>query len=681
MASAEAVSRQSRPGLTSWRKLDHTRLAFLAFAVVEAVAGALYMRVGRRMWFWGDEWDFLAARTAGDLGDLFRPHGNVHLSTLPILVYRLMWNIWGINTYRPYQLLSVMLHLLCALLVRAVMRRAGVRPWTATLVASVFVFFGAGAQNILWTFQIGFVGAVVFGLTHLLLADHDGPFDCRDALGLVAGIAALLCSAVGIAMVVAVGLATFMRRGWRTALIHAVPLGILFALWWATLARSSYDLARQASPTSPRQLLQFIVDTVANTFRALGQVSGISVILGVVLLGGLFFAYRSMTREEFRARAAPPVALMAGAIAFLLITGFGRAATDEGASEKSRYLYVVAALLLPALAVAADALIRRWVALAPVVFAVFVVGIPGNVEAATDYAHAQPGLRFRTTQLALPRLPMAREVPRSQLPQTGPQFYYVTIGWLLDGVASGRIPAPRLISRAVASTDILRLSLSRYAKPIPEFVADTCVALHGNQPPSDIELRLNADHQLRVNHAAIRLLPASGPTDPVFPFELDGRLCPVSTVAIRDGTVFRVQSESVVAPDAQICAPASAFNPLAAPPTPSSQRNPDTPTFCATAVDIQEFLTRRTSDTDPTARSEAARGIHDELLPLLANAQHSAPIELESAVDTFTRAVGIGLFTGKNQLGKPAVDKASREINTFMINTCGLPQADINGTP
>ena len=55
------------------------------------------------------------------------------------------------------------------------MRRAGVRPWLATLLAGVFVFFGSGAENILIAFQITFVGSLVFGLTQLLLADHDGP--------------------------------------------------------------------------------------------------------------------------------------------------------------------------------------------------------------------------------------------------------------------------------------------------------------------------------------------------------------------------------------------------------------------------------------------------------------------------------------------------------------------------
>ena len=57
------------------------------------------------------------------------------------------------------------------------------RPWLATVAAVVFVFFGAGAENILVAFQITFVGSLVFGLTQLLLADHDGPLDRRDWLG------------------------------------------------------------------------------------------------------------------------------------------------------------------------------------------------------------------------------------------------------------------------------------------------------------------------------------------------------------------------------------------------------------------------------------------------------------------------------------------------------------------
>ena len=111
------------------------------------------------------------------------------------------------------------------------MRRGGVSPWIATIAAALFTFFGAGYTNIIDGFQIGLVGSLVFGLTHLLLADHDGPLDRRDAVGLGAGFAGLLCSGVAVPMTIVVGITMLLRRGWRIALLHTAPLGIVYSLW------------------------------------------------------------------------------------------------------------------------------------------------------------------------------------------------------------------------------------------------------------------------------------------------------------------------------------------------------------------------------------------------------------------------------------------------------------------
>ena len=67
------------------------------------------------------------------------------------------------------------------------------------MVAASFVLFGPGEDNILWAFQIGFAGALVLGLTQLMLADHDGPIDRRDWLGLLAGLAGQAAAAGGAA--------------------------------------------------------------------------------------------------------------------------------------------------------------------------------------------------------------------------------------------------------------------------------------------------------------------------------------------------------------------------------------------------------------------------------------------------------------------------------------------------
>src|SRR6187200_2055234 len=186
---------------SQWRDRVRGREALIAFFAIEIAAFPLLLVFGRHAWFTQDDWDFLSARTAGDPGDWFRGHFN-HMTTLPILVYRLFWVLFGVHTYVPYLALVILLHLVAAALLWALIRRTGARPWLATLLAGGFVFFGAGGENILVAFQITFVGSLVFGFTHLLLADHDGPIDRRDWLGLLAGFAGLLCSGVSIALTI-----------------------------------------------------------------------------------------------------------------------------------------------------------------------------------------------------------------------------------------------------------------------------------------------------------------------------------------------------------------------------------------------------------------------------------------------------------------------------------------------
>ena len=210
------------------------------------------------MWFYLDEWDFLANRTAFNVHDLFRAH-NEHWVTLPVLVYRGMWWIFGLNSYRPYQLLIVLAHLGAALLVRTVMRRVGVRPWTATVVAVTFVFFGSGYQNIVLPFQITLVGSLVFGFVQLLLATHDGPLDKRDFFALAAGLAALMCSGVGVSMVVAVGVAVLLARGGGWALMQTVPLGLAYLLWYRWIGHVGYNGYR----AKPGQVASFVRSLIA----------------------------------------------------------------------------------------------------------------------------------------------------------------------------------------------------------------------------------------------------------------------------------------------------------------------------------------------------------------------------------------------------------------------------------
>jgi hypothetical protein len=451
----------------------NARYALLVFAAVLTAALPLILVLGRYLWFPYDDWDFLAGRTAGDIGDLFRPH-NEHWSTLPILFYRFVWSLVGLRSYLPYQVPNVLLHLTVAVLLRMVMRRAGVGPWISTAAASLFALFGAGRDDIIWAFQIGFVAALAFGLVHLLLADHEGPVDWRDWLGLLAGSAGLLCSGVAVTMAVVVGLAMLVRRGWRIAALHTAPLGVLYLVWWLAVGRDAYE----GAGTTIGRLAVYVRTGIGATFDGMGQLPGAGVALGVLLVVGLVVAWGPLDSAERRKRAAAPGALLTGAVLFLVTAGLGRANPPTGAAAffpapaaPSRYLYVVAALMLPAIAVAANAVVRRWRMFAPAVFVLLVIGIPGNLQ---DLADRPPlftsGRGYKRLLLSLPRLPVAREVPGwVGLPGVAFLPRAITIGWLLDGAASGRVPDPGAIDPTDAATNTLRLALyqSRVATKKP----------------------------------------------------------------------------------------------------------------------------------------------------------------------------------------------------------------------
>jgi hypothetical protein len=518
-------------------------VAIGVFAGVELTALVLWLVLARSLWFYYDEWDFLATRKAGNLGDLFRPH-NEHWQTVPILVYRGLYGIFGLRTYLPYQLLIVLLHLAAAALLFVIMRRAHVRTWIAVAAASSFALFGAGSSNIVRAFQIGFTGALVFGLAHLLLADHDGRIDRRDWLGLLAGVLGLMTSGVAVAMTIVVGLAVLARRGWRAALFHTVPLATCYLAWFLAIGRRHYQTTRPGASV----MLRFVATGLRGTYRAMGQLPGVGLVLAVVLVVGLTLAYVERHRSGRGTELAAVGALLVGAVLFLVVSGAGRAAGfGPEFARASRYLHLVAAMTIPALAVAADALTtrRRW--FFPVAIALFVVGIPGNVRSLADTSRKAAVLDQATRRLitSLPRDPLTHAVPRKVRPE--PLFAHeVTVGWLLDAAAQHRLPESRRLSAAEIAADNFRLSFvqrPRAARP------DACKPV---TRPVSVTLRKGDVLGLYDNPISVR--PDNGrllvPSIPLFFKPADGS----SIVVLRNAGPVHITSTNVFAP-ARVCTP------------------------------------------------------------------------------------------------------------------------------
>jgi hypothetical protein len=451
-------------------RLDATRGAALVFAGVVAIAVPVLLHAGRDRSFYVDEWMFLSARDARDLDGLFAAHFG-HWVTLPVVLYRVLWALVGARTYVPYLSVLVAAHLTAAVLLRTVMRRAGVDPWIATAAATLFVFFGSGWQNIVWAFQITFVGALVFGLVHLVLADHDGPATRRDYLGMGAGLAGLTCSGVGVTMAAVAGLAVLLRRGWKLAALHTVPLAVAYGLWSVVWGESTGSAAK------PLDVFRFARTGIQATFEAPGRGVPLALVFIAVLGAGGFLTLRSAPLSRLRHRYAAPIAMFVGGLSFWVTTGLTRGTRGQGAALtfgtrralESRYVYIAFALMLPLFAIAATALARRWRLLLPAMVAVFLVGIPANLTALDDGARRDQWLITATNNslFTAPLVPRADELPAAVRPSQYSLWFAptVSLGWLRNAAADGKLPTPPAVAEGELARRTLDYSLERLATP------------------------------------------------------------------------------------------------------------------------------------------------------------------------------------------------------------------------
>jgi len=447
-----------------------TRVALGAFVAYLGVAWwVLIFDLGSGVWFLRDDWKFLAGRDGGSLHDIFRPH-DVHPAAIPVVMFRLMFNVFGLS-FTPYLILIVTMHLGLVALLRVVMRRAGVGPWIATAAAGVLALFGPGEQNIHWAFQINFVGAMLFGLTQLLLADHDGPLDRRDAAGVVAGMAAVMCSGIGPLMIAAVCLSTLVRRGWRVSLLHTAPAAVTYLAWVLLANPAEYDFGRPAISV----VWDWVREGQIGTVEAVGHYQVVAVLLVLLLVTGLALLVSSTTIDELRRRVSVPAALLVCGPLLFVLTSQGRWVFGVEQARSSRYVYIGAVCLLPALAVAGDALTRRWRPAAVGVILLLLVGVPGNIGGFGDGIVNDRFFEIqRQTALGVPRTPEAEQVPRWVRPL--PDRYNgtdLTIGWLLDVRDDGRLPTLDHLDQRVAATFPIALGLAQIMEPFPDENCET----------------------------------------------------------------------------------------------------------------------------------------------------------------------------------------------------------------
>ena len=365
-------------------------------------AFAFWTWLGQGLWFFGDEWDFLVRRGLSfgpsSHRSIWFPH-NEHWSTLPILLWRGIYSVFHLSSYRPYLVPVLLAQLGVMHLAWRLCRRAGVDPWVSTAAIALLGFFGAGVADILSGFQIGFVGAVLFGLIAMDLVDRparmamgepveDGRRELarapvrRDILASLATLAALMCSTVGDAMVVGVAVVLFARRPPKRALaVLALPV-TSYVIWFAALGRPSISAPRDSiSLTGLTALPGYVWYGLSSGLGLTFNVEDAGAALLVGLAAWVVWHMGSIWRES-----PSLLGLCAASLTFYTLAGLGRDLT-AGASTTavSRYVYVGIALLIPVIAKLLSSA-SAWPAARAAVVAFLAVTVLGNIGQARTWA-------------------------------------------------------------------------------------------------------------------------------------------------------------------------------------------------------------------------------------------------------------------------------------------------------
>lgn len=326
-----------------WGKRNAPALLLGAALVVSV---ALLLRLTRDMTFLQDTWDTLINRRDLTVDALLAPH-NEHIVLIPVAVEQLLLQVFGMSDATPeYVLQSLVLAAAAALLFVYVRQRVG--DWLALFATLLLLVLGPAWEVLLWPFELGFSGSVLFGLAMLLALERD------DRRGDIAACAFLLVSfgfsTLAIPFAAAAAVDVFQKRrsrGLGRAYVVAIPVA-LFALWylgWGSDAESHLSLRNVL--TSPRFVADSMAVAVAGLFGlAESPLSGpVEPAWGRPLLVALVavFAYRAVRRPGFPPGFWP---IAAAAATNWFLTAFNASAGRAPVSSRYQYMGAVLILLL-----------------------------------------------------------------------------------------------------------------------------------------------------------------------------------------------------------------------------------------------------------------------------------------------------------------------------------------------
>lgn len=520
-----------------------------AHLVTLVVLGAVLVVAQRGQWFFGDEWAFLQGRSLGQetVTTLLRPH-NEHWSTLPVLVYQALTSRYGLHDYWPYISVLLAVHLLLVHLLWNVLRRCGVSPTLAVGLPAAFAVLGAGSENLLWAFQMGFVGSVAAGVGAVLLVDHEGPPRWRDVAASLLLVASLASSGIGVPMAVAAALTVLLRRRSLLQATFSVAVPAAAFLTWFTLFGRGATGVRPTDRSEPFELGSLPLFVYEGLTNALATSTGLLGGGAVLLLGLVAVVVRRPQLATGRTAVACALALTA--VFFFAFVGVGRIGAGIEQAQSGRYVYISLALLLPLAGLALDAALERLrrpaLVAAPLALAVLSVNLSALLGSAERQAEREDVIRgavLGAVTLVADGEPLLQRIPE---PDRSPDLtvsgleQFLDRGWLSPDPPAGEVDL--LSARARMQTGIVDEDLTPTGSTLLQAVRvlqtptePGCVSLLpiGEQPQAVV--------QVDAEGGSLRVRPDT-PGPFLVQLRTDDRLSTPSPLVLADTTQHTLQS-------------------------------------------------------------------------------------------------------------------------------------------
>jgi hypothetical protein len=304
---------------------------------------------------------------------------------------------------------------------------------------------------------------MALGLIGAMFVDHSETGLRSDIIYWPIGVAAVMCSAAGVAMVVLAALIALLRRGWLAAMRVASVPAVAYLLWFAFYGRENF--LQQPGPAWELTLIPGDIWTgVTYDVDATTGLAGAGAVLLIAL--GVWMCLR---RQKARGQGAFAFAAVGAGLFFFLALGVDRTAVGPEGFTYGRYGYVFIAMIIPVTALALAPLSRRVTgrALAVALSAVMVVNGVGQLESLLHSVQAvndaDRGQILAAAHLVADGAPLAAS--GSALPEPINDGD-LPLGLLRSLVRTGALP----MGSAVSSTDYLnaalRIQISVTSRPL-----------------------------------------------------------------------------------------------------------------------------------------------------------------------------------------------------------------------